>query len=78
MKSFLQYNDNVYIYIMSNHVTKLRTLTAQNRHGFADSLKKQVSNKSVEYDAPRRGMTDKEVSNAYRTLQLRHATKSKV
>ena len=64
---------------MPNHVQKLRTLTAQNRHGFAESLKKQVSNTSVEYDAPRRGMSVKDMSEAYRRLQLRHAnTISKV
>lgn len=58
---------------MTNHVQKLRTLTAQNRHGFAESLKKQVSNKPVEYEViPRRGMTVKEVSKAYHTLQLIH------
>ena len=58
---------------MPNHVQKLRTLTAQNRHCFADSLKKQISNKPVEYEATsRRGMTVKEVSKAYHTLQLIH------
>ena len=63
---------------MPNHVQKLRTLTAQNRHGFADSLKKQVSNKPVEYEAPRRGMSVEDMSKAYHTLKLMHATKSEV
>ena len=64
---------------MPNHVQKLRTLTTQNRHGFADSLKKQVSNKPVEYEAtPRRGMSVEDMSKAYHTLKLMHATKSEV
>ena len=63
---------------MTNHVQKLRTLTAQNRNGFAESLKKQVSIKSVEYEAPRRGMTVDDMSNAYHTLKLMHAKKSGV
>lgn len=75
MKSFFQYNIMITykIYIMTNHVQKLRALTTQNRHGFAESLKKQVSNKPAEYEViTRRGMTDKEVSKAYHTLQLMH------
>ena len=63
---------------MTNHVQKLRTLTAQNRHGFAESLKKQVRNKPVEYEAPRRGMSVEDMSKAYHTLKLMHATKSEV
>ena len=64
---------------MPNHVEKLRTLTDQNRYSFAGSLKKQVSNKPVEYEAiTRRGMTDSEVSKAYHTLQLMHTQKSEV
>lgn len=64
---------------MSNHVQKLRTLTAQNRNGFADSLKKQISNKPVEYETPRRGMSVDDISKAYHTLKLMHShTKSEV
>jgi hypothetical protein len=64
---------------MPNYVQKLRATTTQNRHGFAESLKKQVSNKPVEYeDITRRGMTVEEVSRAYHTLQLIHTSKSEV
>jgi hypothetical protein len=64
---------------MPNYAQRLRTLTVQNRNGFAESLKKQVSNKPVEYEAiTRRGMTDKEVSKAYHTLQMMHTPKSEV
>lgn len=78
MKSFYDIMITYKIYIMANHVQKLRTLTAQNRHGFADSLKKQVSNKPLEYEDPRRGMTVEEVSKAYHRLKLIHASKSEV
>jgi hypothetical protein len=63
---------------MPNHVQKLRTLTTQNRHGFAESLKKQVSNKPVEYEENRRGMTVDDMANAYHTLQLIYTSKSEV
>jgi len=63
---------------MPNYVQKLRATTTQNRHGFAESLKKQVSNKPVEYEDLRRGMTVEEVSRAYHTLQLIHTSKSEM
>ena len=64
---------------MPNHVEKLRTLTEQNRYSFVGSLKKKVSNKPAEYEAiTRRGMTDKEISKAYHTLQMMHTPKSEV
>jgi hypothetical protein len=63
---------------MPNYVQKLRATTTQNRHGFAESLKKQVSNKPVEYEDPRKGMSVEEVSRAYHTLQMIHASKSEV
>ena len=45
---------------MSNHVEKLRTITTQNRHGFAESLKKQVSNTGPTGDTEPTG--DKDVT----------------
>jgi hypothetical protein len=70
MKSFYDIMITYKIYIMPNYVQKLRTITTQNRNGFAESLKKQVSNKPVEYEDPRKGMSVEEVSRAYHTLQL--------
>lgn len=78
MKSFYDIMITYKIYIMANHVQKLRTLTEQNRYSFARSLKKQVSNKPLEHEDPRRGMTVEEVTKAYHTLQLMHASKSEV
>ena len=79
MKRFYNIMITYKIYIMANHVQKLRTLTEQNRYSFAGSLKKQVSNKPSEYEAiTRRGMTVKEVTKAYHTLQLMHTQKSEV
>ena len=63
---------------MPNYVQKLRATTTQNRHGFAESLKKRVSNKPVEYEDPRKGMSVEEVSRAYHTLKLIHTQKSEV
>ena len=65
MKRFYNIMITYKIYIMPNHVEKLRTLTEQNRYSFVGSLKKKVSNKPAEYEAiTRRGMTDKEISAA--------------
>ncbi len=62
---------------MSNHVEKLRTLTTKHKHGFAESLKKLVSNTET-FDATRNGMSVHDMSKAYHHLKIQHESKNKV
>ena len=66
-------------YTMSNHVEKLRKLTTEYKHkqGFAESLKKRVSNTET-FDATRNGMSVHDMSKAYHHLKIQYESKNKV
>jgi len=56
---------------MSNHVEKLRKLTAEYKQGFAESLKKRISD-TESFDASRVGMSVHDMSKAYHQLKIQH------
>lgn len=62
---------------MSNHVEKLRTLTAKHKNGFAELLKKRINNTET-FDATRNGMSVHDMSKAYHNLKIQHESKNKV
>lgn len=64
---------------MSNHVEKLRKLTAEykHKHGFAESLKKRISDTDT-FDASRVGMSVHDMSKAYHQLKIQHESKNKI
>lgn len=61
---------------MSKHAEKLRKLTAEHKPGFAESLKKRVS-ETEPFDASRVGMSVHDMSKAYHQLKIQHESKSK-
>ena len=62
---------------MSNHAEKLRKLTEKHKQGFAESLKKRISNTDI-LDTSRNGMSVHDMSKAYHHLKIQHESKNKV